>query len=385
MRQILVRYGEIALKGKNRSEFEKLLARNIQRAIGFSAGKVDRQYGQIVVSVWDKNIDEMLGKLGGVLGISWYAKVVSCGVSRSSILSSGLKFAERNIDVKDSFAVRASRSNKDLPFTSKEIENQLGDAIRKKTKAKVDLNNPDKTIFISLRRSESFIFSEKSRGFGGLPVGMSGKVLSLLSGGFDSIASSFLLAKRGAVVDFLHFHVFPRYSEVGKTKMSKIWNRLSRYTFSKQVYLASYIPFQMAVLNLKERDEKYELVVFRRLMARVGEIIADKNGYQALVFGDSLGQVASQTMENITAVDKGVSISILRPLIGYDKVETIDLVKQIGLASLATENYKDCCSLVSSHPATRAKLSKVNGIEKKLGIESVAQEIASSVEVLSLE
>jgi thiamine biosynthesis protein ThiI len=166
--------------------------------------------------------------------------------------------------------------------------------------------------------------------------------------------------------------------------MPKIWNKLSLFTLSRQVYLASYIPFQTQVLELSRREERYELVVFRRLMARVGEILCKKHGYKALVLGDSLGQVASQTMENIVAVDEAVSIPIFRPLIGYDKTESINLVKAIGLESEVNKSYKDCCSLISEHPATRANLVKVKALEKQLDIGHIVQRIASETERIQL-
>jgi len=228
------------------------------------------------------------------------------------------------------------------------------------------------------------VFSKKIAGPGGLPVGTSGKVLVLLSGGFDSIAASYLLAKRGASVDFLHFHVFPNKEGVLKSKMPEIWSGLKKFTFSKKVFLSSYSPFQMKVLDLKRREEKLELVIFRRVMVRVAAEIAKENGYQALVLGDSLGQVASQTMENIVAVDKAVELPIFRPLIGSDKMEVVDLVRKIDLERVATVAYKDCCSIVSTRPSTKANLEKVLVLEKKLEIEKVVKEMIAKVEKIGI-
>lgn len=385
MVQIIVRYAEIALKGGARLEFEKRLVLNIRKSLELPATAVGRERGQIVVSVSELEVEEKLRKLSQVFGIAWFAQGISCPSKESSIVSAAVDLAKKELASGDTFAVRATRSDKALQFTSKDIEEMVGDAIRKKFAYKVNLSEPDKTIFISIGKNNSYLFSEKIRGLGGLPVGSSGKVLSLISGGFDSIAASFLLAKRGAKIDFLHFHVFADSEGVLDSKMPNIWNKLSSYTFSKHVFLASYIPFQMQVLELRRREERYELVVFRRLMVRVGEILAEKYGYQALVLGDSLGQVASQTMMNIVAVDRAVAIPIFRPLIGYDKVEAIDLVKAIGLEDEVNEVYKDCCSLVSTHPATRANFVKVEAIEKQLDVDGIVRQIASTTERLRLD
>jgi thiamine biosynthesis protein ThiI len=384
MTQIIVRYAEIALKGGARSAFEKRLVLNIRKSLGLPAEAVKRERGQILVGVSKKEVKKKLEELTMVFGIAWLAQVESCPSEKDAIVKAALDLVKNKFVGGETFAVRATRSDKSLAFTSKDIENWVGDAVRKELGVKVNLTKPDKTVFISIGKDISYLFTEKICGLGGLPVGTSGKMLSLLSGGFDSIASSFLMAKRGAQVDFLHFHVFPQKTQVLSSKMPKIWNKLSWYTLSKQVFLASYVPFQMQVLELGRREERYELVVFRRLMVRVGELLASKHGYKALVLGDSLGQVASQTIENIIAVEAAVAIPIFRPLIGFDKNEGIELVGKIGLNSEVNEAYKDCCSMIFLHPATRADLMKTETIEKRLKIEELARKIANSVERIGL-
>jgi len=280
-------------------------------------------------------------------------------------------------------AIRAQRADKALPFTSPDLERELGEAVRQATGAQVDLDDPDTTIYVSTSTEESYVYAEKLPGPGGLPVGTSGRVLSLLSGGPDSIASSYYLARRGAQVDFLHFHVFPNKDSVLDSKIIPIVSKLSKYTLSDQLYLSSYLPFEMQVLGLQVRDARYELVVFRRLMARIAEALAQKHGYQAIVLGDSLGQVASQTMENIAAVDEAVSIPVFRPLIGMDKVEIMDLVQEIGLLEEAISPYKDCCSLITPKPVIKAYLPFVHTIEKDLNLSRVVEEMVDEVEVVA--
>ncbi|MCX6816834.1 MAG: tRNA 4-thiouridine(8) synthase ThiI [Candidatus Beckwithbacteria bacterium] len=366
MQKILVRYAEIGLKGGNRPFFENRLITNIKIALKNPSLQIIKGQKQIMIS--GENID--LDKLKNVFGIAWFAPVQESTNNLESISKIALQMAVS----KKTFSVRAHRH----------LEVAIGDVIRTKKKIKVDLSHPQQTIYITEFNNQTLIFNQKIPGPGGLPVATSGKVLSLLSGGFDSIAASYLLAKRGAQVDFLHFHVFPDSKTVLQSKIKTIVDKLSGLTLSQNIYLASYLPFQMAVLDLTSRDEPQELVVYRRLMARVGEILAKKYGYQALVLGDSLGQVASQTMENICSVDEAVKIPIFRPLIGTDKKDIIALVKGIGLYEETIKPYKDCCSLISTHPAIKANFSRIQILEKKIKIDQIINQITTDVRIISL-
>lgn len=365
MADILVRYSEIGLKGNNRPMFEEQLVRNIKLALGANLIQLIKQYKQFILKV--KSDGEELKK---VFGIAWFAPVIIVNNNEKKIAAAALPLVEP----KKTFAVRAHHG----------LEIKLGDVIRKQKKITVDLDNPQQTIYVSANEDQAFVFNQKISGPGGLPVGVSGKTLCLLSGGFDSVAAAYLLAKRGSQVDFLHFHVFADPKMALNSKIKKITSGLNFWTLSEKLYLVSYLPFQMAVLSLAGRDLKQELVVYRRLMVKVGEELAKKFGYQALILGDSLGQVASQTMENIVAVDTAVTIPIFRPLIGFDKNETINLVRKIGLESVVNEPYKDCCSLISTHPATRANMTKIAKIEKEIKIEAVIKEIIDHVEIINL-
>lgn len=364
MTDILIRYSEIGLKGKNRSVFEDQLARNIKLALGANLIQLIKQYKQFILKV--SGGEE---KLKQIFGIAWYAPVTIVDNDENKIAEAALKLAES----KKTFAVRAHHG----------LEVSLGEKIKTKKKINVDLDNPEQTIYVSAGKNQTLVFNQKNPGPGGLPVGTSGKVLCLLSGGFDSVAAAYRLAKRGAQVDYLHFHVFTDSQPVLKSKIKIIIDGLLPWTLSNHLFLAGYLPFQMAVLSLSDRDTKHELVVYRRLMVRVGEELAKKYGYQSLILGDSLGQVASQTLENIVAVDRAVTIPVFRPLIGNDKNETINLVRQIGLEAVVNQPYKDCCSLISTHPATRADLAKIVKIEKEIKIDTIIKDISDHVEVIN--
>jgi len=382
MQKILIRYAEIGLKGNNRVVFERQLISNIAQSVGVPKSQVDLQRKQLVLSVKPSLINQTIAKLKLVFGIAWFAPVTEVKSDLKLISSQAVKLA--GLEEFTSFAIRASRADKSLAFTSQDMAVKVGSAVAVASGAKVDLKSPDLTVYISANKEKTLLYTQKLSGAGGLPVDSSGQVLSLLSGGFDSIVSSYLMAKRGAKVDYLHFHVFPSSDRVLKSKIKTIVDKLSASTLSQRLFLASYTPFQMAVLDLANRQQKHELVVFRRLMVKVGEKLALKHNYQALVLGDSLGQVASQIMENIVAVDSSVDLPIFRPLIGMDKVDIIDLVKDIGLEPAAVEKYKDCCSIVSKTPATRGNLNKVKSIEDNINISKVIDEIINQIQIINL-
>lgn len=384
MTVILVRYSEIALKGANRYLFERQLRDNIIRALGLPPSMVRQSQTQLVITSPEEKEQVILDRLRKVFGIAWYARTKACRSALEDIVGTCLEVADGTIKTDNTFAIRAQRSDKKLPFSSVDIENEAGEAIRKASHAGVDLKNPDVTVFVSASSETTYVYTEKIQGPGGLPVGSSGHVLSLISGGPDSIASSYRLAKRGAVVDFLHFHVFPDRRQVLDSKVAEIAAGLSTSTFSKNLYLASYTPFMLRVMDIKKPKDKYELVIFRRLMARVGERLAIRHGYQALVLGDSLGQVASQTMENIVAVEDAVNIPIFRPLIGMDKLEITRLVQRIGLFEEAIAPYKDCCSIIAPNPIIKAYLPRVRALEEELDIQKAVNDIVDAIELVKI-
>lgn len=381
---ILVRYAEIALKGSNRPLFEEQLRENLLRRLNFPPSKVKHYHTQFAIYPSPEEVDAVMEDLKKVFGIAWYAAAQTCETSLSAIIQTGLEAAKDIIKPSHRFAIRAQRSEKNLPFTSVDIERELGDAVRQATGAQVDLTTPEKFVYVSASTEGAYIYTEKIPGPGGLPVGTSGRVLSLLSGGTDSIVSSYYLARRGAQVDFLHFHVFPDGRAVLDSKIDRIVSKLAEYTFSNYLYLSSYLPFDMHMLGQQIREAGYELVIFRRVMARVAAALAQKHDYQAIVLGDSLGQVASQTMENMVAVDEAVSIPIFRPLVGMDKVEIMDKVREMGLFEEAAAPYKDCCSIIAPKPVIKAYLPFVHTIEKDLNISTVVDEMVDQVEQISL-
>jgi len=348
----LIHYGEISLKGRNRALFEIKLKDNIEAAAG---GKVKRYRGRFVLEGGNEE------RLKDVFGISWFAQAFKVDKDIESLKLASLNEIARRVEGKSSFGVFVRRSDKSFPHTSPEVAEIIGGEINDKYDIKVDLKAPELSLYIEIA-DEAYIYFNKNQGLRGFPVDVSGKVLSLLSGGIDSPVASYLMMKRGCGVDFLHFHVFSDNEYVKETKMARILRRLDAYQIEYNTYLAPYYPFETQIL-MAGSTGGHELVLFRRFMVKVAERIAARNGCKALVTGDSLGQVASQTMDNIAEVNSAVSLPIFQPLISYDKQEIVDLAKRIGTYEDSIAVYKDCCSIVSSNPRTRANRRRMRELE----------------------
>lgn len=366
----LIHYGEISLKGRNRALFEIKLKENIEAAAG---GKVKRYRGRFVMEGGNA------GNLKDVFGISWFAESFKVDKDIESLKRASLSEVGKRAEGKSGFGVFVRRSDKRFPYTSPEVAEIIGGEIVGKYGLSVDLRNPELSLFIEIA-DEAYIYFKKNQGLRGFPVDVSGKVLSLLSGGIDSPVASYLMMKRGCRVDFMHFHVFSDNDYVKETKMARIFRHLDRYQHEYTAYLAPYYPFETEILKAVTTDG-HELVLFRRFMVKVAQQVALQNGCKALVTGDSLGQVASQTLDNIVEVHSAVSLPIFQPLISYDKQEIVDLAKRIGTYEGSIEAYKDCCSIVSSNPRTKANRRRLMELEKQFDIDKVVEKTLGLISV----
>jgi len=366
----LIHYGELSLKGRNRSLFENKLKENIERETG---GKVTKYRGRLVLENGEPE------RLKNVFGISWYAEAIRVDKNYDSIRDLILSKVKDHITGKSSFGVFVKRPDKSFPYTSMELECKIGSEISKTYSIKVNLKNPELSVFIEIA-DDVYVHFTKKQGLNGLPVDISGNVLSLLSGGIDSPVASYLMMKRGCRVNFIHFHVFSKNTLVNDTKMRHVFETLNKYQRNSRIFLVPYYQFEMEILKALH-TRGHELILFRRFMVRVAERISLQNGFKALVTGDSLGQVASQTMENIAQITKTVSIPIFQPLIAYDKQEIVDLAKKIDTYELSIENYKDCCSIVSSNPRTKANTKQILELEGRMNIDRVIEKTLELVSV----
>jgi len=380
---VLIHYGELGLKGLNRPIFEKKLIENMAKALDKAEyNKIRKMQGRIILELNEKsNKDKIEESLKKVFGIAWFAFCFKTEATLGNIEKLvGKKFT---LKADTTAKVSAKRADKTLPFTSMEVNRELGTYLVKRFKVKISLKEPQKEIFVELAEGKAYVFDEKFKGLCGLPVVVSGKVLHLLSGGIDSPVAAWLLMKRGCEVDFLHFHAFQEFDERKNDKILGLVKILAQYCFKSRIFFVPYYPFEAEAV---EAPVKYRLVLFRRFMVRVAEAIANKHGIKALGSGENLAQVSSQTLENIVVVSKATSLPILRPLLTYEKNETVELAKQIGTFEISTKPYKDCCSLfITKHPVTKARLEIVQSIEKKLNLSEAIRESLEKVEIINVE
>jgi len=381
-KHILIHYHEISLKGRNRPFFERALLKNIKMSVPESAiTRADILFGRIVVGLKgeadEKLIKESVRRVFGVANFSFAFALPSDFDKLAEQVPAILK--DKNFKT---FRVTAKRADKNYLLTSQEVNEKLGALIVRKLGKKVDLENPDLNCFVEIVSDSAFLYFEKEKGPGGLPVGTAGKVLSLLSSGFDSPVASWQLMRRGCRVDFIHFHSYPQTSKESQENVWEIVKVLNQYQFSSKLFLIPFLDIQKKI-SAKSEDASQRVVLYRRFMMRIAEQIAKKEGYGALVTGDSLGQVASQTLENIGVISQAAQVPIFRPLIGTNKEDIIDTARQIGTYEISSRPYDDCCSLfLPEHPETRAKLEVILEIENKLDDDKLISEAVGGMEVV---
>lgn len=360
MSTYLIHYGELGLKGNNRRDFENKLRKNILEKIlpldPKSALEIRHKYF-VLKTITRKDLTQAIAQ---VFGIKWFAKATTLPRAKTvkDLGAKAIKLIDPEIPT---FKISCKRADKTYPTISPEVEKQVGEVVLKKfKKLKVDLFNPLQEIRIEINTDAIFIYAKKEKGAGGLPVGTSGRVLVLLSGGIDSPVAAYMMAKRGCRVDFLNFYVTKN-----DDKIKRLAEKLRDYTGpSSRLYFAPYVYFSTEVLNL---NTEFELVLFRRFMLKVAEEICHRHHIAAIVSGDNLGQVASQTLENLVATEDALTdIPCFRPLIGLDKDEIIDIAKKISTFDISNEPHKDCCSLIDRHARTRVTVEKIKEEEVKI-------------------
>ncbi len=380
MQTYIVHYGELGLKGQNRPQFEKRLAHNMRVALrDLGQVKVQLHRGYMAVEVADEAPPERVEqRLAGVFGIAYFAPALAVPQEMGAITEAALHLARRVITPETSFKVQARRADKRFPVTSMELNCELGARIVDEIGAPVRLRDPAITLHVQVYPEKVYLFIRRIPGPGGLPVGTAGRVTMLLSGGIDSPVAAHLMLKRGCLVDFVHFHMLRNATEIRASKVIALARAVQApHRLPAVVYMLPSQPFQMAMM---EYDSRVELVVFRRFIMRVAERIAQRRKALALVTGDNLGQVASQTLENLCVTSQAVETPILRPLISFDKMEIVEVAQRIGTYELSIQPYQDPCSLHARHPATRAKLAVVEELEAKIGVESLIEETLAQIE-----
>ena len=381
MKSIVVHYKELALKGRNRPWFIRLLTRNIKTALaGLHIRAVRSIMGRIEIELGDNTPwDEVSERLPRVFGIANFS-YANRGPHDFQALASAIMadLGDREVP---SFRVSVTRSDKNLPFTSPQAERDIGGIIWEATHWKVNLEHPALTIHIEMMPSHAFYFFGKEPGGGGLPTGSGGRVACLLSGGIDSPVAAHRIMRRGCAVVFIHFHSYPILSRASQEKVREIAALLTKYQHRSRLVLVPFGELQQQVV-LSVAPE-LRVVIYRRLMLRIAEQIAKRWHAKALVTGDVIGQVASQTLDNMTVIGEATRMQILRPLIGMDKDEIVAQAERIGTFPISIIPDQDCCTLFTpKHPATKARLGDVLRAEAALPIETM---VATAVEAVSVE
>lgn len=382
---ILIRYGEIALKGKNRKFFEDKLVQNIKKVYeDLSAIRVTKTFGRVYVELNGVDSDLIIGRLKNVVGIVSFSPVKKTDLELDNIKELALNLLLQEKELPKTFKVDVKRAKKDYYLNSPEITMELGAHILKNTEGMtVDVHNPETTVRVEVRIEGSFIYSEVIKGIGGLPGGVSGKGLVLLSGGIDSPVATFLAMKRGLLVEAIHFHTHPITSEESLEKVINLAKLIANFSGEFTVHFVPFLEVQSEIR--KFAPESYNITIMRRMFIRIAEQLAENRRALALVTGESLGQVASQTLESMNTISNVANIPIIRPCVTMDKTEIIEIAKKIGTFEESIRPFEDCCSLfVPQNPATKPKIDVAEKAEKYMAIEDLIDEAIENTKVIKV-
>lgn len=373
---ILCHYSEIGLKGKNRRFFEDRLRKNILEAIKIrcvdSSVSVKRYHGRLVIELKQKgaDLDCIKKALTDVTGLAYFAPAFESKQDLNILKKDAhALFSDANFE---SFRITARRGSSNIPLKVRTVNDEVGTHIVDTMNKKVNLTQPDANCYVDMFEDKAFVYLQRISGQGGLPVGVSGKVIAMLSGGIDSPVAAYLAMKRGATVVFVHFHSVPYTTPASIEKVREMITTLNHFQFRSKLYLVELAPIQKQIMT--ETTPRYRVLLYRRFMFRIAEQIAEKENAHALLTGESLGQVASQTLENMEAVGRVTDMSILRPLIGFDKQEIIDRAQDIGTYDISIQPDQDCCSLfVPKRPSTKARSEQLIKQEDLLNVKQLVE------------
>lgn len=385
---VLCRLGELFLKGANRSRFEQQLAEGLRRAVaGLPGARVATPHGRMLIEVAEPELEEAARRAARVFGLVSVSPAAAVAPEPAAIETAAVALARAAI-ARDpararGFKIAARRSDKSLPFSSRDLAVRVGAAVAAATGAPVRMDDPPLIVGIDVTRAEALVFTDVLSAPGGLPVGSSGHALLLLSGGIDSPVAGWLAAKRGLALDAIYFHSPPFVGERSKDKVVTLARALASWGALRALHV---VHFTQAQQRLREAGPaELAVVLYRRMMMRTADAIADRIGAEALITGENLGQVASQTVRNLTAIEAATRRLVLRPLLTYDKTETTALARAIGTYDTSALPYDDCCSLfVPAHPATGARVEDAARAETKLDVEATARELAAAAEAIVL-
>jgi len=381
-RFIVIHYNELGLKKGNRDYFENALCANINTALhDCGTDRARRISGRVLLPLKaGADLKTIKSRLRSVFGVAYFGEAWASGRTVENLEENAWTLVQHHAF--NSFRIDARRADKSFPHTSVEINQRVGAYVKQRSGAKVDLENAELTCWIEIVEKSAFIYVERLSGPGGLPVGTSGKVVVLLSGGIDSPVAAWKMIKRGCTPVFVHFHSFPYTNQESQEKAKQIVQVLSNYAFRTKLYLVPFAEVQRHIMVDTPLDTR--VILYRRFMLRLAEQIARREKARVLVTGDSVGQVASQTIENLDVISRAVSMPILRPLVGDDKIEIIELARRVGTYEISIQPDQDCCSLfVPKHPETKAHLPEIEKSETRLQVTEVMNAALESAQLLS--
>lgn len=386
---LIVRCGEVALKGMNKPYFERMLADRIRTNLrGFEGVDVKRHEGLIFVRA-DKRLsmDAIIKETTKVFGVASVSKAIEAEPELDKIGEAAVGYMTELINTRGvkTFKVEAKRADKNFPVKSPEIGRIIGAKILIGCKVlKVDVHDPDVLLHVDVRHDRTYIYEGKVSGFGGLPLGTNGKGMVLLSGGIDSPVAAWMMAKRGMLIEAVHFHSYPYTSPRAQQKVEELAGILASYCGRFKMHVINLLPIQeQIVMNCPEEETT---ILVRRFMMKIAERIAEKRDCMMLITGENLGQVASQIAEALVVTDASVTKPVMRPLIAMDKVDIMEKAKEIGTYEKSIEPYEDCCTVfLPKHPTTKPRLERILASESKLDAEGLIEAAVNSAEVINID
>ena len=384
---LVVRYAEIHLKGLNRPYFERSLVRRIERALAPSAAEVVREQGRVFVfGIPEEEIDAAAERLTRVFGIHSVSAALAVDKDWDAICIAAIDTVRRAIEGKTDvgFKVITRRADKRFPMRSDDVNRELGGVLLQRfPQLHVDVHSPEMKIGVEIRQDKAFVYAGERPGVGGMPVGSNGHAMLLISGGIDSPVAGYMIAKRGVRLSAVHFYSYPYTSEKARDKVVELIRIVSGYAGDIDLYL---VPFTEIQLTIYEKCPQSETtILMRRLMMQIAERFARQAGAQALITGEAIGQVASQTIESLTVTGDAVTIPVFRPLIGFDKEEIVDRAKAIGSFDTSILPYEDCCTVfVPQHPVTKPTVEKLRASEALVDFAPMIEKAMADTEVVHI-
>ncbi|WP_096202669.1 tRNA uracil 4-sulfurtransferase ThiI [Bacillus sp. FJAT-45350] len=382
---ILVRYGELSLKGKNRTKFERALVGNIKKALKeFTDLKFIRTFSRLAIELNDTPEEPVIKKLQKVFGIHSFSLALRVETELEAMQAGALATINEADGPIRTFKITTKRAFKRFPIDSQKLNHLIGGYILKNTDGiTVDVHNPDIELKVEVRESATYISGAVIKGAGGLPVGTSGKVMLLLSGGIDSPVAGYLTMKRGVEIEAIHFHSPPYTNERAKQKVKDLAKVLTEYGGDIKLHLVPFTEAQKMVHD--NMPTNYEMTIMRRMMLRISDRIAKENGALAIATGESLGQVASQTLHSMNAINEVTNLPVIRPLVAMDKLEVIDIANKIGTYDISILPFEDCCTIfLPAESKTKPTRDHSNKFEQYIDIEGSVEEAVKGTEVVTI-